>query len=104
MTRSSSAGDHGFVPCGIDLVINWCKKSEGGGKPYCFPTFFHRCLNDPTFPHAYYLCITRARTLEDPLKRQMIRLMYNFFVVQKELFLERRKESCNICEISEKLS
>ena len=68
-----------------------------------FSNFFHRCLNDPTFPHAYYLCITRARTLEDPLKRQMIRLMYNFFVVQKELFLER-KESCNICEISEKLS
>ena len=40
LTRSSSAGDPGFVPCGIDLVINWCKERRiEPSKPYCFPTF-----------------------------------------------------------------
>ena len=36
LTRSSSAGDPGFVPCGIDLVINWCKKTEDRSKQTIF--------------------------------------------------------------------
>ena len=102
LTRSSSAGDHGFVPCGIDLVINWCKKSKSQANHIVFQLFFsfHHCLNDPQFTHAYYLCITRAigpvKTTNDLLLILFRTLMYNFFV---KLF--PYLESCNICEISE---
>mgnify|MGYP001207634322 FL=1 len=51
LTRSSSAGDPGFVPCGIDLVINWCKKTEDRTKQtILFSNFFTTALMTLNFP------------------------------------------------------
>ena len=88
---------------GIDLVINWCKKAREvrGFEPYCFHEFFN-CLNDPQFPHAYYLCITRATSV-GPVKLQndhftIVLLMFDFFVV----LIFKKVNRDNICEVSEK--